>query len=222
MSDEWNAITRRLTEYGSAVLTGRDAEGYPYSVRCAPRPEAGSQSFLIAAPPGALLQAGPASLLCHKHDDWLWHQRSFLARGTLERDGEGWRFRPRHFVPGIGEGGALGLVRFVVGARRATSRYLATRGLPRPTVPWEQIQEIKRAALLNLAIQRALSAPIVESTASAKLPAKRTPSQASSLADEAVGTAGPATRPWVALALALAVLGALVALGMLRARRGRR
>jgi hypothetical protein len=206
----WDEVATRLPEYASAVLTWRDAEGYPYSIRCVPRAEAGSQSFLIVAPPGAPLQVGPASLLCHKHDEWLWHQRSFLARGTLERAGAGedagWRFRLRSFVPGMGEGGAPAMLRFIVGARRAAGRYLAHRGLPCPVVPWGSLNVIKREALLNVAQRRALAAPVVESAVPAPQPTGET----------------RAVRPWVGLAVGLAIVGGLLALGMWWARRRRR
>jgi hypothetical protein len=93
-------------------------------------------------PEGAGIRIGPASLLCHKHDEQLWNLKSFLIRGELERDAGGWVFLPRHFVPGAGIGGLIGLLRFVRAGRRRTRRYLKKRGLARPAVPWDRIRAV--------------------------------------------------------------------------------
>jgi hypothetical protein len=86
---------------------------------------------------------GPASLLCHRHDENLWNLKSLLVRGTLVRgDGE-WTFRPERFVPGAGIGGPTAMVRFVAGARKTAGRYLEKRGLARPRIPWDEINAIK-------------------------------------------------------------------------------
>ncbi len=142
----WDEIVRLLPEFPRAVLTGRDADGYPVSLRCRPQPEPSGQILRVAIADFLGIQPGPASLLCHKHDARLWNQKSFLVRGTLERTGAAWIFRPAEFIPGIGLGGALGLLRFVLDCRRAAQRYLAARRLPRPRVPWDEINAIKRQA----------------------------------------------------------------------------
>ncbi|MCC9074657.1 hypothetical protein FKZ61_000820 [Litorilinea aerophila] len=91
----------------------------------------------IPAPPDDLgLEPGPACLLCHRHDERLWNLKSFVVRGRLLHDKEGWAFTPEKFIPGMGIGGLWGYVRFVLTGRRNTRRYLAARGLPRPKVPW--------------------------------------------------------------------------------------
>lgn len=142
-------VPRRLAEFDDAVLTGSDAEGYPYSVRCRPtldRPAAGPLE-LDLGPAGAALAPGPASLLCHEHDEELWNQKAFLVRGRLDRgDGGRWAFVPERFVPGVGIGGARGMARFLIGARRSAGAYLRERGLTRPRVPWHEIDAIKERA----------------------------------------------------------------------------
>ena len=43
--------------------------------------------------------AGPASLLCHFHDENLWNLRSVLVKGRLERRGDAWVFVGTSFDP---------------------------------------------------------------------------------------------------------------------------
>lgn len=145
-TEAWAQMMARLPKFTSAVLTGLDAHGYPYSVRCYPQPDRATRTLRMPVASGALLQSGPAGLLCHRHDERLWNQRSFLVRGALTREGAEWRFEPRQYVQGMGYDGALGLARFVVGARRATDSYLAKRGLPRPSIPWDEVIVAKRQA----------------------------------------------------------------------------
>lgn len=142
----FSRIVKELGEFPNAVLTGLDPEGYPFSVRCRPESDAAAQVFRVQVPEGVPIRPGRAGLLCHKHDELLWHLRSFLVRGTLERGERGWALRPEEFVPGAGIGGVMSLVKWVLGARRDTKRYLAKRGLPRPTVPWDEINAIKEQA----------------------------------------------------------------------------
>lgn len=158
----WAEIITHLPEYPSAVVSARDDDGYPLSFRCQPNPDVAALALRVRVPPSVPVRPGPASLLCHKHDEQLWHQRSFLVRGALERDADGWLLRPDQYIPGLGYGGVLGQVRFLLGARRAARRYLAACHLPRPTVPWEQLEELRRQAFVNLAAERALRAPVRE------------------------------------------------------------
>ena len=132
----WSDITKHLPAFESAVLTGVDAEGYPFSVRCWPYPDGALARMLrVQLPAGTLIQPGPASLLCHKHDENLWNLRSFLVRGALSRDERGWSFEPLRFIPGAGIGGLPAMARFFIGSRRNARGYLKKRGLARPTSP---------------------------------------------------------------------------------------
>ena len=85
----WAEIVKYLPTFETAVLSGTDATGYPFSVRCAPRPDHAAQVLHVAVPPGADLRPGPAGLLCHSHDERYWNLRSFNVRGTLEHDAGG-------------------------------------------------------------------------------------------------------------------------------------
>ena len=139
----WDDIARLLPSFESAVVTGLDAEGYPYSLRCKPWVDSSARVLKADLPTYASVQAGPACLLCHSHDENLWNLRSFLVRGTLAREGSEWTFEPLRYVPGAGVEGLRGMVNFVTGSRRNTNRYLKKRGLSRPRIPWKAINEIK-------------------------------------------------------------------------------
>ena len=143
----WLDAWKHLPDFGSAVLTGRDEEGgYPYSTRCRPVLDGPTGTLRIELHPGAPIRPGPAGLLCHRHDENLGDLRSFLVRGTLDREGGGWTFHPDRFVRGAGTGGALGSLRFFFSSRRNARRYLRRRGLPRPRVPWNDIDAARERA----------------------------------------------------------------------------
>jgi hypothetical protein len=140
-------ITRHLYEFESAVLSGLDEEGYPFSVRCRPYPDTtGAEALKIWLPPGTPIRPGPASLLCHSHDENLWNLKSFLVRGVLVKDAGGWSFEPGRFIPGLGIGGLPAMIRFFFGSRRKASRYLRERNLARPSIPWDEINAAKKAS----------------------------------------------------------------------------
>jgi hypothetical protein len=142
----WDEMIRLMPEFGHAILTASDTDGYPCSVRCRPEPDAAAQRLRVQVPPNVTLKPGPASLLWHKHDDLLWHQKSFLVRGTLTQDAFGWSIQPAKLTPGVGFGGIKGTIRFAREARRTADRYLAARNLARPSVPWAEIIAVKKAA----------------------------------------------------------------------------
>lgn len=142
----WDEMTRLIPRFHSAVLTALDSEGFPYSVRCEPVPDEATRLVRMQVPPSTTLAEGPASLLWHSHDALLWHQKSFLVRGTLMQDAEGWHLHPKRLIPGVGFGGIRGTIRFARDARRTSDRYLAARHLTRPTVPWAEIIAVKKQA----------------------------------------------------------------------------
>jgi hypothetical protein len=139
----WTEIEKYLPLFESAVLSATDGEGYPYSVRCRPEQDRPAGILRIDLAGGTNVQAGPASLLYHSHDEELWNQKIFLLRGRLEETDEGHVFRPEKFIPSIGTGGALGTVRMVLGVRKATAAYLSKRTLERPRIPWAEIADLK-------------------------------------------------------------------------------
>ena len=69
----WDKIFRLLPNFESGVLTGLDTEGYPYGVRVRSQADATGRVLRVPLPTYAPVQAGPASLLCHAHDENLWN-----------------------------------------------------------------------------------------------------------------------------------------------------
>jgi hypothetical protein len=144
----WDEITKHLYRFESAVLSGLDEAGYPFSVRCRPYPDtSGDELLSIWLPPDTPLRPGPASLLCHSHDEKLWNLKSFLVRGVLFKDGGGWSFEPVRFILGIGIGGLPGMIRSFARSRREAGRYLEKRRLARPRIPWDEINAAKKEAV---------------------------------------------------------------------------
>ena len=142
----WAEIEKYLPRFESAVLNGRDAEGYTYSLRCRPKQDRPAGILRVDIAEGTNVQPGPASLLCHSHDEELWNQKIFLLRGRLEKSEAGYAFAPEKFIPGIGIGGPLGVVRMVLGMRKASAAYLKGRGLARPSIPWAEVEAVKEEA----------------------------------------------------------------------------
>lgn len=142
----WSEIEMYLPRFESAVLSARDAQGYPYSVRCKPAHDRTSGVLRLDLAAGEDFRSGPASLLFHSHDEMLWNQQVILLRGGLDRDSDGWVFRPQKFVPSLGAVGALGMARFFVNVRRGAAAYLKRRGLSRPRIPWDEAEEVKDLA----------------------------------------------------------------------------
>jgi hypothetical protein len=142
----WHKLIQNLSRFPSAVLTAPGADGYPVSVRCAPRPDPVAHVLRLQLPPGAPLQPGPASILGHSHDRLLWNLRNFLARGRLEQDEQGWLFRPTQFTHGAGFANPLEGLKTFFKARETAKRYLEKRGLRRPAIPWEQVKAVRAEA----------------------------------------------------------------------------
>lgn len=57
------------------MLNATDPDGRPYSVRCRPRPDSSAGVLRLDLARGGEIQPGPASLLCHTHDEELWNQK---------------------------------------------------------------------------------------------------------------------------------------------------
>lgn len=139
----WTELVHELKDFPTAVLTCVDSSGYPFSIRCTPDPDDESQRLRLELPEYIDFQAGPAWLLCHKHDEALWNLKSFAVKGRLGQDDRGcWLFLPEKYIPGAGIGGLKAMVKFVQDGRRSTKRYLEKRDLPRPAIAWDTIHSI--------------------------------------------------------------------------------
>ncbi len=141
----WADIVKNLAEYPSAVLSIVDEEGYPFSFRCKPEPDASSQTLRLQVPDGVSVKPGPASLLCHKHDELLSNMISFGVRGILDEDEQSWILRPRRFILGM-SAKPMELLKMIRHGRNATNNYLRKRGLERPKIPWNEVRELYELA----------------------------------------------------------------------------
>ena len=136
----WPDFRKHSAGFKTAVLTGRDAEGYPFSVRCVPSFDDARQVVRIAPVAGAEIAPGPANLLFHSHDEQLWDLKMVQVLGTLDQSGEEWVFRPERLVGG---GNSLWqAVQMIAASRRSAREYLAKRGLPRPRISWDRIRSL--------------------------------------------------------------------------------
>jgi hypothetical protein len=140
----WDDIMAGLAEHQDAVLTGVDARGYPFSIRCKPVADQAQELLRIEALLGGEgIQAGAASLMCHSHNEALWELKAFMIRGELRRADEAWLFKPQAYLPGLGYGNQF---KGLMSSRRAARNYLEKRGLPRPAVRWDQIKALRKEA----------------------------------------------------------------------------
>jgi hypothetical protein len=140
----WDKLVKYLPGFSSAVVTGTDPEGYPFSVRCMPQVDHARQVLHIRLPKDVPIQPGPAGLLWHSHNERLWNLKAFLVRGRLEQEAAGWAFHPQQFIQRGGH--LLADVRAFMNARRAARQYLEKRGLPRPVIPWKAIEALRAEA----------------------------------------------------------------------------
>jgi hypothetical protein len=132
-----------LNKFDEGVLTVVDSNGYPASVRVDPRAYDASTGELPATLPDAVRAVeGPASLLCHSHDEKLWNLQMIELKGHVEKRQDAWIFVVENFQPPS----RLIFLSFIGGARRAGKKYLEKRGLKRPEVNWAAIKEIQRRA----------------------------------------------------------------------------
>jgi len=136
----WAEIEKNLAAFETGVLSAADHDGHPYSVRCRPRPDSSAGVIRLDLGGGGAVRPGPASLLLHSHDEELWNQKVSLILGRLEGAGDGLVFRPERPVGGMGVRAAA---RMLIGARRSTAAYLKKRGLERPRIPWDEVEEAK-------------------------------------------------------------------------------
>jgi hypothetical protein len=143
--DAFGLAVGRLPGFTDAVLAAVDPAGNPTLVRTRPVPDAATRRFTLTVPDGEELSAGPASLLCHGHDDRLWSLRSFVVAGDLTagtRPGE-WTLEPSRYVPGGADRmGPVSMVRTLRDLRRTAQAYLDRRDLPRPVIPWAEYEAL--------------------------------------------------------------------------------
>lgn len=139
----WDEAAKWLNKFPEAVLTVIDGNGYPASVRVSTSGYDKVSGELAVSLPAAIDgAAGPASVLCHSHDEKLWNLQMITIHGAVEKREGAWIFRTESFEPPT----KLAMLDFIRNARRSAQKYLDKRGLPRPQVNWAEIKEVQRRA----------------------------------------------------------------------------
>ncbi|MBY8867161.1 methyltransferase domain-containing protein [Streptomyces sennicomposti] len=139
----WDEIDAHLHLFARPVLSFRDPDGFPFSVRTYARQDRARDLFHVQIPEGVPAVAGPAWLLWHTHDDNFDVQHTLAVTGDLVGEDGGWAFRPARVISRMhGD---------VAQVERAAARYLADRGLSVPdTFPWPALEPIARKVRRDL------------------------------------------------------------------------
>jgi hypothetical protein len=139
----WDDAAKWLNKFGEAVLTVIDTNGYPANVRVLTSGYDRASGELAVSLPAEIDGAnGPASLLCHSHDEKLWSLQMITINGTVQQRDGAWIFRTESFTPPS----KLAVLDFIRNASRSAQKYLDKRGLPRPQVNWAEVKEVQRRA----------------------------------------------------------------------------
>jgi len=145
MSVDNTMVRQQLGLVGTQpVLNWVDADGYPASGRVDLGAD-GDGGLVITAAAGLDLKEGPASLMAHYHNERMWKMKSVGFRGTLRQAGEGWVFEASKQF-GKADLSFMGQMRLMGGAKKTAARYLAKRNMERPSIPWSDIQALKKDA----------------------------------------------------------------------------
>ena len=139
----WNDIVTNLSKFSSPILTGIGVGGFPFSIRCAPELDHVQKRLYIEIFDGLPVEPGPASLMCHVHNELLWNLDSFLVRGRLEKGETGWIFYPEKFLKSGASTNPIEQLRGLFKSRSRAKQYLEKRGLSRPQVPWDDIKALR-------------------------------------------------------------------------------
>lgn len=135
-----------LQAFPDAILTGVDVQGYPVSVRCHPRIDKTGETLLLHLPPDIQIIPGLAGLLCHSHDEKLWHLKSFALQGNIDHQDEISLFHVQRLLPGMNMAGAPGPLATIIRGRRRMKHILQKRGQTPPTIPWQRMKQIADTA----------------------------------------------------------------------------
>lgn len=146
----WNERLGMLIEtYQSAVLSSVEDDGYPASVRCQIRADAGRHLVTISNPPPlAKNWRGRACLLFHEHDAGLEALRQLAVLGELRDEDGTLTFHIEKFVTANGRtdsdrmphaSSPIYMLRFFLLGRRNARAYIAKRGKPWPPIPYDDI-----------------------------------------------------------------------------------
>lgn len=145
----WFEAAEELAKFPEAVLSALDPAGYPVSVRqAAPRYDPATGRFPVVWPPGLPVAEGPATVLCHYHDEKLWNIKQIHIKGRLERESDHWVFHSTVFRrPPRSQ--LTAFWRLARDMRTSGRRYLDRRGLEMPKINWKAVQAVRRNARVN-------------------------------------------------------------------------
>jgi hypothetical protein len=136
----WAKAAKAVAGFSEGVISALDGKGMPISVRqLSLRYDAASGRMPVTIPDALDAAPGPASLVCHFHDDAMWNMRAIQLKGRVERDGEGWVFVTTAFTP-------PSMIAMIRGIHRSANQYLQKRGLPRPKVAFDAIERLWQQA----------------------------------------------------------------------------
>jgi hypothetical protein len=127
-----------VAKFAEGVINAVDGDGYPLSVRQTSLAyDAATGTMKLTMPESLGAVAGPASLLCHFHDDDMWKLRAILLKGQIERRDGAWVFVTASFEP-------PSMRKMMKNIGVSWKAYLEKRGLPVPKVDYAVIDEMWR------------------------------------------------------------------------------
>ncbi len=131
-----------------AVLSGRDPEGHPFSLRCPARID--SETIVrLHLPPGTPLAEGPAWLLWHRHDERLGELAQLGVRGELSITSREALFHVERVLPGPGlttDGQDYDWGAEMTKMHQAAAAYMDAHGLRAPEIEWGLLSTLARQA----------------------------------------------------------------------------
>jgi len=127
-----------ISKFSEGVVTALDSAGYPVSVRQTSLAyDAATGTIPVTIPEALDAVEGPASLLCHFHDEQLWNLSAIQLRGRVEKRSGQWVFVTTAFTP-------PSMWQMVKNVRASTKKYLADRGLVGDAAPVVNYVAIER------------------------------------------------------------------------------
>lgn len=125
-----------LGRYPTGVFTGRDDQGWPYTVRATVTAATDGNSYLIKPVESVPVVSGAASLLWHRHGGRVNHQLSeFLVLGAVSVGLEQLVFTPERIFVGVfnlADG-------WQERSRSSALRYLQQHNIDLPQINWQSL-----------------------------------------------------------------------------------
>lgn len=140
-------IKDALERYPTAVLTAKDANGYPFSVRATVSATSASERLRVVPLQPFQGRPGRASILWQRHDGRYRAMSSLLVAGSVTGAGDDWTFTAERLPGELPHGrDASSFGDFLSGGRRLASNYLESRGLDWPEIDWDALTGFAKGA----------------------------------------------------------------------------